>query len=311
MTRYLVVGGDGLIGGAIAHLLAGQSSEVYRTSRRPATSPAVVSLDLASPDCSIERAPGMPRLLDGDPWIVFLAAAVARYDQCAADPAAARRINVVNLARIAEELLGRGAFLVFLSTNAVFGDVPRKPVETDAPDPQSEYGRQKAESESRLCVLAASAPAGSGVAIVRLTKVISRRTPLLAGWIESLRAGGFIEAARDLLLSPISLSYTVKHLARIGDSRLGGTYHLSGTRDLAYLEFARLLAAGIGAGNDRVRPVDVNERRAGAALPRVHALDMRQTSQRMGIAPQEVPDAVRDLLAERGLRDGENPVGKS
>jgi dTDP-4-dehydrorhamnose reductase len=214
-TRHLIVGRDGLIGRAIFDLLE-HTAEVHGTTRRPAAGAAAFVLDLAAPECSVERVPGLAQFFDGRPLVVYITAGISGYDQCEADPAATRQVNVVNLVRIAHELLRHGAFVVFPSSTAVFSGSRSSAAERDAPDPVSEYGRQKAETEAQLRALSAGAATGGGVAIVRLTKVVARGSGRISAWIDRLSAGLSVEAARDLRFAPISLAYTAKNLVEIG-----------------------------------------------------------------------------------------------
>ena len=296
MARHLVLGGDGLIGRAVRDVLERREEEVHLTTRRPGAGATAVQLDLAAPDCSVERMPGLLRLFDGEPPVVYLAAAISGYAQCEADPAATRRVNVDNLVQVADELVRRGAFVVFPSSSAVFSGARAIHTETDPTDPVSEYGRQKAEAEARLSRLAAGAAGGSGVAIVRLTKVVAPGSGVTAAWIDALRAGRSIEAARDLRLAPISLLYAARNLVDLGAARRSGTFHLSGEGEIAYSDFAGLLAAGLGAGADKVVPVNIRERFDGSALPQVGLLDMSLTIARTGIRPQPAAEVIPYLL---------------
>ena len=290
MVRHLVVGGDGLIGRAIFDFLKRQSADVHRTTRRPAQTG--LSLDLRSPDCTVEGAPGLDRLFDGAPLVVYLAAAITGYAQCDADPAGTRQVNVVSTVRLAEEFISRGAFVVFPSSTAVFSGSRSTNVESDATDPVSEYGKQKAEAEARLRALPAAA-----VGIVRLTKVVAPGAGIIAHWIRDLRAGRGIEAARDLRFSPISLPYAAGNLVRLGASGQRGTFHLSGSREITYLEFAGLLATALGVSPDRVASVAVKDRLATGTASQVGMLDMTETAARTGLRPQEPAEVVADLLA--------------
>jgi len=86
-------------------------------------------------------------------WIV-LAAAYTDVDGCENNPDLAFAVNrdgAVNVATAAKEV---GARLIFLSSDYVFDGKKSTPYETgDARNPQSVYGRSKAEAEIRLLEL--------------------------------------------------------------------------------------------------------------------------------------------------------------
>lgn len=296
MDRFLVIGCDGLIGRALVKHLEGLPAVVYRTTRRACAVEGSLVLDLADFSRYPKAIDDLERLAQTGPLTVFLAAAVTGYDQCEDDPAASRRINVMNTCVLAERLIAQGAFVVFLSSNAVFTGKDGA-TENFISDPESEYGRQKADAEARLKVLARYAPMGAGVAIVRLAKVLSASQPLIRGWIDALRRGERIEAATDLLISPVSLQYAVRGLVRIGARREAGTFHISGAGSVTYFDFASALARGLAAPEKQVRPIAFRLRTMEVSPPKVGSLDMAATIARIGIHPQSMEDAIQDLLA--------------
>src|SRR6202049_1227286 len=83
-------------------------------------------------------------------WIV-LAAAYTNVDDCETHPDLAFAVNrdgPVNVAQAAQQI---GAKFLFLSSDYVFDGNKTSPYETtDARNPQSVYGRSKAEAEVRL-----------------------------------------------------------------------------------------------------------------------------------------------------------------
>src|SRR5580693_2456094 len=91
---------------------------------------------------------------DANPEWVVLAAAYTDVDGCEGNPDLAFAVNrdgAVNVAAAANEV---GARLVFLSSDYVFDGKKTTPYETgDARNPQSVYGRTKAEAEIRIVEL--------------------------------------------------------------------------------------------------------------------------------------------------------------
>ena len=297
MGLFLVVGGDGLIGTALGKYLEGRGATVHRTTHTAGTVEGALGLNLAD----LEQYPATLSELDRwariDSLTVFLAAAVTGYDLCENDPVASRRINVTNTHLLTQRLLAQGAFVVFLSSNAVFSG--EQVVNEDAPrDPRSEYGRQKGDAEICLLQAASHGCVGSGVAVVRLTKVTSAAQKLMRDWISTLRGGGHVEAASDLAFSPVSLQYVVRSLARIGENRESGVYHLSGPGNASYYEFATILAQSLGVAEQNVRPVEIRGRLGAVPAPKFNFLDMAKTTQRVGISPQPINLVAKELLED-------------
>src|SRR4051794_834859 len=301
--KFLVVGGDGAIGSAIAHFLARNGDTVRFTSRRVSPAPAFLPLDLSSPDFCVDSHPQLRAFLEDEPPLVFFAAAVTGFAQCASDPVSSRMVNVLGTCSVAGELMRRGAFVVFPSSNAVFSGKCAAPTESSSPDPVSEYGTQKAEAEAQLLALADSLKCG-GLAVVRLTKVLSSGPGLVGRWIAELRAGHPIQAAHNLSLAPLSLSFVAEQLVRLAQARQAGILHLSGEKGLSYLAFAQLLCRTLARPLDLVSPIEVRGESGVVAAPVHSVLDMVQTTRRTGVRPQEWLDVVKDLL-ELDARDNQ------
>ena len=79
-----------------------------------------------------------------------LAAAVTKLDACERDPEATARVNVEANLALAAMLASQGVYVVFLSSNQVFDGTRPHRLGSEPTSPQTVYGRQKAEVESRL-----------------------------------------------------------------------------------------------------------------------------------------------------------------
>lgn len=208
---------------------------------------------------------------------------------CAEQPIISHRINVEHSVALARRLGEQGTFVVFLSTSAVFaGDKPFMP-EHATTSPVGAYGRQKAEAERVLL------ESGFPVAVVRLTKAVSSKTPLLRSWLDDLHQGREVAAYQDLLFAPVSLRNAANALLAIAEKREPGIFHLSGSRDLSYADFARGMARALGQEESRVRP----EAAPGdIELPRHAALGMKRTHACLGLSPQAPESVLEHLLRE-------------
>lgn len=197
---------------------------------------------------------------------------------------------------VAEMLLAKGAFVVFLSSGAVFDGSTPLASESSLLFATTEYGRQKAETEKRLLEL----DNGKGsVAIVRLTKVLSSTTDIVRKFRERLGRGEPVEAFSDLYLSPVSLSYVMNSLRIIESLRTGGIFHISGDAEMSYSEFARKLAKKLGVSADLVRETTVDESRNPVLYrPRHPALGMSATAKTVGLNPQTMDAMIANLLAD-------------
>lgn len=247
---YLVVGVDGMLGGALRAALEATGAPTLGTALQPdAPTPGCLRLDLAE---SVARWP-IPDAVS----TAFLGAAITSLEACRADPAWTRRINVEGTVRLARLLLDQGAFVIFPSTNLVFDGSASFRRADERPNPQTEYGRQKAEVEAALLVQ------GRRVAVVRFTKVLAPRLRLLSGWRAALRAGAPVHPFHDMVMSPVPLTFVTQVLLSVAAQQTAGILQVSGAEDVTYAQAARRLADRLGAAPDLVQPISARD----AGLP--------------------------------------------
>ena len=274
---FLLVGGDSEIGRAAAAQLRPRRHVLTTTRRIANLVQNRIALDLASDLSQWEPPPGITA--------ACIFAAVARLADCAADPTASARVNVTGTLALAERLIARGIYVLFLSTNQVFdGTIPQVPA--DAPTaPVSEYGRQKARTEAALRALM---DRGAPVAILRLAKVVSGETVLVRDWTAALAAGRPIRAFHDMTMAPVAASTVAAAVEALMSERATGLFQLTGPRDVSYADAGSFLAQRLHADPALVTRTSV----ADAGLPTGVAppnttLDSSALRQRYGIF---VPD---------------------
>jgi len=281
----LVVGGDSVIGRALVNYYNRAGIPVCATTRRNCeVGSGRIFLDLGE----VPQKWALPE----DVEVAYLCAAVSRTIPCRRDPEGTWLINVERVVRLAESLLVRGGRVVFLSTNQVFsGKTPCAGVD-QPPRPVSEYGRQKAEAERRLLGL------GSGVVVVRLSKVIHQGDALLTGWVKRLREGRVIQPLCDYHVAPLRLDFVVEALTAVAGGE--GLYQLSGTKDISYAEVGTYLAARVGAYEHLVQPRTTAESGLELEAFGPHTtLDSSRLLEHTGLMPPDVWKAV-DIVLESG-----------
>jgi dTDP-4-dehydrorhamnose reductase len=283
----LIVGADSMLGTAIAELYREQGRTVFETTRRADTvsekRPFLDLHDVAafSPPLGVTTA--------------IVCAAVTSFDKCDNDPDAFE-VNVRAPVQLAAALNAAGIFVVFLSTNAVFGGDRAFCGEDDPLLPSAAYAWQKAQAERALSQMLRDDPDAG--CIVRLTKVLTANTRPLPDWLRALTAGHPIHPFSDLIFAPISLQFAARALARIADAQLPGPFHLSGKENLSYADFAMHTVAALGLPTELVQPMTAAQ--AGVKLafqPRYSAMGMARTQAQFDIAPQPAHSIIADLLA--------------
>jgi dTDP-4-dehydrorhamnose reductase len=278
MSRgFLVVGGDSVIGAALARRMRQDGIRVQSTTRRALGAADGLHLDLAtSPE-------SWPDLSGFDAAI--LCAGITRQEECRRDPNGTRHVNVNAMHELSRRLAKAGTFLVYPSTNLVF-DGSQPFVKVDAPpSPRVEYGRQKADVEAGLKRMA------DFVAIARLTKVMHPDWMLLRRWRDSLRAGTEITAFQDYFCAPIALKAVVDLLMRIAIERRAGIWQASGPADISYANLALMLADHLGAPRGLVRSANAVAVASEEEQGQHTTLDSTRTQAELGFqvkAPEQI-----------------------
>jgi dTDP-4-dehydrorhamnose reductase len=277
----LIVGGDGMIGGAVAARFIETGHRTWATTRRLAQATA----ETPFLDLSMEQLAPLP---PAD--VVIIAAAVARLGDCEADPQGSRRVNVDGTLALAKSYLERGSHVIFLSSDKVFDGTRPHRLRGEPTCPATTYGEQKAFTEAALGKL-------PGTAIVRLSKVLSPNTALLRGWQKTLAAGRVISPFEDLFLAPVTTNMVADLLERVVAERAEGIFHCTGAEDRSYVELARALAGHHGLDGKLIVPVtapDENMPRGG--LSRHTSLEMALEEARWGISAPCFDAVVADLV---------------
>jgi len=277
---WVIVGGDGLIGRHLGQWCRRGIAQVIVTTRREPVEDGRMFVDL-----TCERVDAGSRV-EAD--VVFICAAMTNMRACEESPELSYQINVLATVDLVAQFASRGAFVVFLSSNAVFDGAAPWPGESATPSPTCEYGRQKAEAERRLWALPSAA---DRIAIVRLSKVVSPDLGIVANFIRQLKSGQRCDAFDDLKMAPISLDYVAQGLFRIASRKTPGVFHLSGTDELSYAQFARRLADRLGADESLVRRISSAGTNT-AFRPNHPGLGMSRSRSVVGLSPEPMEDVV-------------------
>ena len=134
--RVLITGANGQLGGAL-----------QRNAPLWADLNAIDVEDVDLTDAAMLTA----RLVVEAPDVIINAAAYTAVDKAEGDEAMARAINADAVAVMVEAMAGTGGKVVHVSTDYVFDGTASVPYPPNAPrNPQSAYGRTKAEGEDKL-----------------------------------------------------------------------------------------------------------------------------------------------------------------
>jgi dTDP-4-dehydrorhamnose reductase len=207
-------------------------------------------LDLARPETIA------PAIFRARPDLVVSAAAYTGVDQAEDEPALAYSVNAIGAGAVAAAAADAGAPVIHVSTDYVFsGKLDRPYAEDDKTGPQCVYGRTKLEGE--LAVQAAN-PRHLILRTAWIYSPFGRNFPKTMLNLAQQRAE--ISVVADQWGNPTSaldIADGVLHLAK----RLGrnwGIYHLAGTGEANWADFARYVLAvsrSLGGPNAAIKEI--------------------------------------------------------
>lgn len=231
--------------------------------------------------------------------VAVVCAGVTKLDACKRDPIATARVNVHGISQLVRNLVERGVFIIYLSTNQVFdGTVPYR-MPDDVASPVTEYGRQKAEAERRVSRW------GDSIAIARFTKILGSEVSLFSEWVESLKRGEAIHPFSDMVMAPIPLWFAVSVLRFVGERRLSGIMQVSGGYDVSYTEAAYRGAKLLNIDSELVQPIETCKASRYIESPPQHTtLNVDRLRSVLGIGPPDVWRTIEKMFVQPQVLDG-------
>jgi dTDP-4-dehydrorhamnose reductase len=225
-------------------------------------------------------------------WVV-LAAAYTDVDGCESNPKLAFAVNrdgVVNVAAAAKLV---GARLLFLSSDYVFDGKKTTPYETDdSPDPQSVYGRTKAEAENKLLELLPDS------CIARTSWLFGTSGKCFPDTILKLAASRpALDVVNDQRGSPTYAVDLARAIIQLCRKNATGIVHATNSGNCTWFEFAQKIVRGAGLATT-VRPVSSQQMARLAARPAYSVLSPTRL-QDLEIEMPSWRDALQRYLKER------------
>jgi len=275
--KAMIFGASGLLGKALMREWTGD--EVVGLSSRVAdirdASKVREVVDEAQPD-----------------WIV-LAAAYTNVDDCESHPDLAFAVNRDGAVSVAQAAKMVGAKLVFLSSDYVFDGKKASPYEIgDARNPQSVYGRSKAEAEMQLlellpecCIARTSWLFGTGGKSFpdTILKLAASRPAL-----------DVVNDQRGCPTYSVDLARAIIELCR-KDAR--GIVHVTNAGSCSWFEFAREIVRSAGLSTE-VCPVSTQQMARPAPRPAYSVLSSKSLEE-YGVSIPTWQDALQRYLQER------------
>jgi dTDP-4-dehydrorhamnose reductase len=281
-------------------LVTGTEGQLARSlvERAPSRS-AIELVAVGRPELDLE-VPGSAAaaIADAAPDIVINAAAYTAVDQSEDEPERAFRVNANAAGEIAEAAAKLGAGIIQLSTDYVFDGQAQGAYREDAAvSPLGVYGKSKLAGEEQV------RSANPRHAIVRAAWVYS---PFGKNFVSSIMAAARVRdrltVVDDQRGSPSSALDLADGLLAIIE-RGGGwgeTYHLAGTGEASWCEFAREImdqCAANGLPHVPVDPIRTEDWPTRALRPRNSVLDSSKFREAFGFVMPDWRTSTREVVS--------------
>ena len=293
-ARVLLLGGDGQLGRDIrrAHGEAGEPFTLLAPGRGEIELTDSAALRTALGDIDLD--------------VIVNCAAYNRVDEAEGDRAAAFAVNARAVAALADIAHGRGARLVHVSTDYVFGGdrARRDPIDEAAPRaPVNVYGCSKAAGEHAAVEACDDHVVLRVASLFGVAGVGGRGGNFIETMIRLARSGAPIRVVDDQVMSPTSTRDVAGVVVRLLEAGApAGIYHLVNRGAASWHEFATAIFEMVGA-EVAVSPCTSDDFAALAPRPAYSVLDATKIEKRFGPLPHWC-EALRAYLVDAGHLDG-------
>ena len=224
--KVLIIGGNGQIGKELYSYLKKKNINTFKTTRKKKLiNQKTFYFDLEKPSYEF---------LQNQFTAVVICAGATNISLIEKKPRKFKNINVINTIKLIKELSKNKIFVIFLSSNSVFDGKKQFYKYSDKICPVSLYGKYKWEVEKYLHYNLRKKSC-----ILRLTKVISKNTPLIEYWSRELNKGKIIWAYKDIFLAPIKILKVIQTIEILIKKKQNGIFQLSGNKEISNFEFAK------------------------------------------------------------------------
>ena len=277
-------------------LITGANGQLGTALQRTAPAWAEVSA-IDVDDCDLTDATMLTaRLVVEAPELIINAAAYTAVDRAESDEELARAINAEAVATMVAAMASTGGKVVHVSTDYVFDGTASTPYAPDAlRNPQSAYGRTKAEGEDHLreqdlLVRTAWVYAAGGANFVRtMIRLMKERDEL--------------GVVADQIGSPTWATGLAQTIWRLSEKQATGTFHHADDGAISWYDFAVAIAEeahalGLLARVPTIRPIATADYPTPAQRPAFSLLDCSATRAALSEEPVHWRTNLRLMLEE-------------
>ena len=294
MEKIFVTGGSGLFGSNIV-MAARSRFEVYASYNKyrvEMSGARFLKVDITDKS-------QLKQIEQFNPDLIIHCAALTNIDICEDDPDEAYRQNVLTSRNIAELANQTAAYLIHISTDAVFDGRRGNYSEADKPSPISVYGKTKLHAEHEVLSIHPS----SSVIRTNIYGWNKRDKFSLAEWmLNKLENNDELPAFKDIIYSPILVNNLIVQLFVLYDKKFSGIIHLAGGESCSKLDFANVLAEVFALDKSLIKTTSIDDLNLRASRGKNINLDVSRAQKLLNTSLPKVREGLVEMkcLRERG-----------
>lgn len=275
MTKLLVIGGSGLVGSTILKYkpISWDTTATYNSNQQNMTDTNFIKIDLLG-----DSNPILNLIKKIQPDFVVHTVAYPSVDFCEEKQFLAEKLHVKKTEKIAEICKNTNSKLLFLSTDAVFeGQLNKKYVETDIPNPVNYYGLTKLKAE-KIVLDSSDKNVVLRTAVIYGTSSKSRFTNWIISYLNQHKQ---VDPFIDQFNSPTLVDDLSTVITKILRDDISGLFHATGPTCVNRYDFALMLAKEFGLDRNLIKPVTSSEKKQFARRPISTCLDSSKLEQKL------------------------------
>lgn len=289
--NVLITGGSGLLGKGLFETrpqgmsLQSVHLQKYRLPRKMGNHH---SLDIRSKKC-VDRLFAKHKF-----QVVIHAAGIASVDYVKNNYAESLESNIVGTLNISSACRKSGAYLIYISSNAVFDGLSAPYAETSRPNPVNEYGEIKLECERLIEKTHPNACIIRPILMYGWNHPASRSNPVT--WVlEKLRTGQKINVVDDVWENPLYNRACGEAIWRAIEMRPSGKVHLAGADVLNRFELAKMTAEVFGLDSGLISSVKSTSFPNLAQRPPNTTFSTHKMQELLGVKPKRIREGLEDM----------------
>lgn len=296
--RVFVTGSNGLVGTRLVRVLASHQHEVIGLDRGAQHATVQGFARHLSVDMTDAAAFGAA-LREAKADVVINCAAMTDVDGCEKDPSGAWAVNADAVATLARSTRELGNHLVQVSTDYVF-DGDAGPYDVDAvPNPRGIYALTKHGGEQAVQAIA---PKGhwtiARTAVVYGWPAMGGKNNFGSWLVDALGNGKGVKLFSDQWVSPSHAGNVAEMLAELGERKLPGLWHTSGSDVVDRVAFGQALCARFGFDASLITPSKMSEVNLPSPRPAKSGLIVSRTAETLSAKPLSNEAALARLQSE-------------